>query len=453
MPSHSLTLRFCDTHGNPLCFQALEITVNHQKIALYLNKEGYSDPLVLSPTDWEGTVVIDHCETLDLQTGYPTHKQMIALPLYRKAGLLLLTVIPAPIVIHLQKEPLLNAEQIDYFKQNGNNALLFIHGYHIDFGQYGCYPDTFEFTNPISIVEPHFKDAYEKNIHTQIEFKKTHYTRTICCDLTHPDEISAAFPELMLPYKQHFSRYRAGENPEGIGAENAVFNGTGACQWFVHMEYNFNRAAGLPIHQYGGYTRILGVHWPGKVGLANFQQAERNCDDFSDPFRRLLQQLIEHNIQINIVAHSLGCRIVLQALKKLAEKNKEDCIEQVILWQAALPSHALTDHPAFYNAYKSAKSMTILHSLKDTILRTFYSSSHLNTFSIIDALGYKGAKQDPLFITLQKSKRVLSVDHTPYLHGHSFMKVPSASLMQNVYQEYIIGGNFGIKSFGQYPLV
>ncbi len=453
MKSHQRLIRCCYTNGSPLTQQLFLITLNDQKVQINLNEEGYSQDLSSIISNWDGTLTIDHCEMIDNRTGYPTHKQVFPLHhLKDNPSPLLITVLPPPIVVNLSHQFLLNNEQLKYFKENGNNVLLFIHGYNLKLGNYGCYPQTYEIQKNLAIIEPQFKNADEKTSNEYIEFKKSQYTRTICCDLTRSEEILAFFPELFHCYKNYFSRYHTRYNPEGLGTENTLFNGTEAHQWFVHMEYNFNYAAGFRSGNYQLYTRLLNIYWPGNVYLADFREAEKIADNTANILYSLIKQLIDQKIMINIVAHSLGCRIVLQTMRKLAENGYQQCLEHIILWQAALPSNALTNNPIFSGAYKSSKKISVLYSPKDSVLRTFYATSDLNKFIFNEALGYAGIKMDRLSTSLQSTGRLINVNQSKHLFGHSFMKIPSPQLMQDIYKEYIIGGQSGIRHFGRYSL-
>jgi len=460
--SKTLALCFQYTYGKPLPPQSFTIVLNNQTFAIDLDTEGCSNPIPLDTLGEDGFCIIDRFEMIDLNTGYPTHKQTIYFQ-NLTASVLIIQVLPPPIIANLTHErphaaiPPLTAQQIQYFKDNGKNALLFVHGYNLPFGQYGCYPESYSLQQQnMAISEHHLKDPFEHSKNISVTFQKSAYTRTIACPLhlQQPDEIIARFPALSLYYQAHPLKlnYKAEYNPEGLGETEAFFNGTDAKHWFTHMEYNFNRAAGFNGKHYKDYTRILNVYWPCGNGLTDFALAEKMADDAALRFLALIQQLLTEKICIHIVAHSLGCRMVLQSLRLLAKQdiNVKEPIEQTVLWQPAVPNTLLTQDLNFTKIENISKTISVLYSTKDSVLRTLYTTAQLKNLPIQQALGYTGPKGDPKIQWLQKSGKLICVDQSQWLFGHSFMKLPTEALMREIYQQYIIGGQYGIQSFGNY---
>ena len=462
-----IVLRFSYTDGRPLANQTIPAFLNDSPINLSLNSEGLTS-LCKGLEASARSLMINHFEMLDLKTNYPTHEQVILFPEVFKSKashfsespsvnpIIDIIVIPPPLFVNLGEYAPLSTEAVQYFKHNGNNALLFIHGYNVALGEYGNYPQGYEFEKDLSIIETRFKHSHEHKQNTSLKFKTSSkqekYLRTIAYDLSIPAEILAKFPELSITFAQYFSEFKPEFNPEGLGETYSLLNGTESHQWFTQMEYNFNRAAGFFPPHYQDYTRILGIHWPGCDSAIDFKQAEQNANQLDQEFCALIHQLLENNIHINIVALSLGSRLALRMMKRLVDKGYEECIEQVALWQAALPNSILTNDKNFENAYKATKKLIVLYSKEDYILQNLYAPSTLSAFSITHALGYKGVKAEASALLLQKQGRLIQADQSKYLHGHSYMKVPTQKLMQDIYQEYIIGGKHGIKQFGRYNL-
>lgn len=458
--SFYLVLHFCYPSGKSAQLDPFKDLINHKTIPIHLNQQGHSEPISLEAFQFPIICHIDHLEMIDLNTGYPTHQQIITITASTTLQpiTLLITVLPPPIVIDLNpKQPtLLNTKQLRYFKEHGNNAVLFIHGYNLSLGEYGCYPNNYQIQQNNAISEHHLKDFNESSKNLSLEFTKSLYTRTIACNFAIPDEIINRFPALFLYYQSRFAHisHHPAYNPEGLGKNDAFFNGTEAKHWFIHMEHNFNRAAGFDNKNYQPYTRTLNVHWPSGNGMTEFMTAEKMAEQSAVYFFNLLQQLIAEEIQISIVAHSLGCRVVLQALQILATQNPSlshlTPINQVVLWQAAIPNTALDNDAIFGRAHQNTKKIILLYSKKDTVLQTLYSTAKVNRLSFQKALGYCGPRLSPSILVLQKSGKLVCVDQTKLLLGHSFMKVPTNELMRDIYQEYIIGGQQGIQHFGNY---
>jgi hypothetical protein len=101
---------------------------------------------------------------------------------------------------------------------------------------------------------------------------------------------------------------------------------------------------------------------------------------------KLVKQLYENKIRINIIAHSLGCRVLVVLMQTLAENGITNCLDRVIFWQAAIADSALSnsvahDHSTKFNchfplAYQAAKSISVLYSLNDNVLHFHYLLSN-----------------------------------------------------------------------------
>lgn len=496
-------LQFHYTNHQPLMLQSFPIFLNDIPVILHLDKQGYSQELEL-PESLENSnfCKIDHFEMIDHNTGFPTHCQTFSKEDFIKHStesknslpiIFPIKVLPPPMIIDLHYEnALLSPEHLQYFKDNGNNALIFVHGYDLPLGDYGYYPESYEIQPDLGISEFQYKNSSEhiQNYHLSskqhycqhhtLNFKKSPYRRSIACKLDKPDEILARFPELLLSYPQHFSKlcHNPSHNPEGLGDKEAFFNGTHARHWFTHIEYNFNCAAGFSGKNFEHYTRILNIHWPSGSGMTEYKLAERMATQSAGRFVKIIQQLIAENIKIHIVAHSLGSRLVLDMLRSLVEPNEiklngveqikakeqktssrtfksiddDYPIENLILWQAAIPHTLLFEDPLYCEIPNLVRKINVLYSKNDRILQTLYSTAQLNQCSLIKALGYAGPPANDIVKVLQKAGKLICADQTQLLLGHSFMKIPTEQLMREIYQEYIIGGSYGVSQFGRYTL-
>jgi len=343
------------------------------------------------------SLIIDTLEMLDCKTGYPTHYQEIDLKTCGES--VTIKILPPPICIDLSpfatKCPsnLLTYEQIQYFKRNGNNALIFIHGYSVKAGTQGHYPTGF--TTMRAPGSPH------ETAPPYIAFKGENYPRTIACHYHQLPELMDQLSGLAPYYPYSFKSYHP-EHCLEILNDMHFINGTHSCQWHTMMEYNFNRAAGFKGN-YEQYTRILHIHWPGDTDDINFGQAE----DIAKQYGRLpdcgLSNIIKtlhfHNIEVNIVAHSLGTALLMHALSKIGQElvadyavtktKKSPPIQQVILWQAAIPNTVFAEdvhshHDARCNSHfpyaiEACNKINVLHSKRDTVLQLAYTTSKLVT--------------------------------------------------------------------------
>ncbi len=263
----------------------------------------------------------------------------------------------------------LTEKEITYFKAQGNNATIFIHGFNVPYGTYGCQVESVEASGE-PIVPP---DIY---------FNTS--PRTIYRDL---DMLNTVFPGIneypdALPYDLR----------KGDDSSNDRINGSNAHNWFVHIEDNLNRATGqFDRTNYMKYQRVIHIAWSGDVGVKQYSQSEDKANEAGIKLVTILKQLIDHGIEVNIIAHSMGNRVLLTALNELVNakdpKNKDyqhyhEKINQVFMWEAAVSSTAFSDRADLDKSYKynqhfiyaanAVKKITVLGTRYDDVLMAPY---------------------------------------------------------------------------------
>ncbi len=177
---------------------------------------------------------------------------------------------------------------------------------------------------------------------------------------------------------------------------------TAAHQWFSRMEYNLNTAAGWDGQNDIPYTRIAGIAWQGNPKNPGDFRADYAMTGFAaQKLVGLLQQLQDHGITINLIAHSCGCQVLLETLNLAAVAGIQ--VNQAILWEAAVSNRALdasslllpldlraSSHssekilstPSYFpETLKATQGLTILYSKQDTILGNIAAKPTQKTWS------------------------------------------------------------------------
>lgn len=173
-----------------------------------------------------------------------------------------------------------------------------------------------------------------------------------------------------------------------VREEKTMDKSEGALAWYPNMEYNLNKAAGFEDdYRDKRYTRIIGMAWSGDVFPLDYLKAENCADTAAKSLSNLIKQLKGAGVEINIIAHSLGNRVLLCALNELAQDEANyNIINQSFLWQAACPDTALSNSNAhdssakgnwfLPHAYKASRTLVVLHSEHDEILPREYAIAH-----------------------------------------------------------------------------
>jgi hypothetical protein len=346
----------------------------------------------------------------------------------------------------------LSQDQIDYFKAQGHNAFIFVHGYNVGFGDFA------QQINNIQLQGDQFEIGWSSKPQTIL--------RSF-------DILAKQFPVLYLGRGEGIA---IPDSLQSSDEDHDALNGSEMHNWLLHIEDNLNRATGqFDGSDYTKYQRIIGIAWKGQIGGmfsdAMFLPAEKQADNTTliEHLSGLLLQLSKAKITINIMAHSLGSRVVLNALQHLGNKGKRNIVEHLFLWDAAVANNALsTDYSApYFHAANVTDKITVLYSQFDRVLEDAYSGDkflglqtlpkvHLGLESPIphSALGLNGVTN--LNIIKQLGDKLIQAPltrwatHEGFTATHNYMKIPSKDIMVHGYQTYVINARQGVKVFGSY---
>lgn len=250
---------------------------------------------------------------------------------------------------------LLRADELLYFRENGNNATIFIHGFNVPFGGFARHAE---------LRNWHHDILREQTTPMHLAYGNT--TATIYRDREMLDR----------QYGRWHERYPG--LYQAIDLEN--LNGGGAHNWFLHMEDNLNRATGqFDRRDYRQFTRMIHLAWSGDVFALDYMAAEANANQAGFVLAGVIDQLVGEGIAVNVIAHSLGGRVLLVAMNLLGQMpRRQECIAHAFLWQPAVPDTALSNDPGkdtsvlrnwtFTHAHRAAKKIVVLHSNRDNIL-------------------------------------------------------------------------------------
>jgi hypothetical protein len=257
--------------------------------------------------------------------------------------------LPPPVILNLREDASpqgdrLSPDQLAYFRANGNNALIFVHGYNVAHGDWGRF-----------LNGDRRSPQWHGNTRSFSRGPKWHpYKATIKQD---PEALAEGYPFTL---------------------DDGDVNGSGAHNWAVHMEYQLNKAAGFDGRDWMPYSRIITVSWPGDTGATDFLQAELKAMAAGRRLVPLLQQLQDAGVAVNLITHSLGARVALTALNILGTTGRYNWVDHLFLWQPAVADNALSNDPerdvhplglgVFPAAYKAARQIVVLHSKKDGVL-------------------------------------------------------------------------------------
>lgn len=278
----------------------------------------------------------------------------------------------------------LTKDELTYFKNNGDNVTIFIHGFNVPYGEFGEYIESLEYVN--LKVEDLTKGLNFPQKYYQLRVKKSNTKKTIKLNFdAHIKNLDKTLSSKELKFSHDYEPLR--DSIEGVGMHS----------WLTDFEDNLNNAAGFN-KDYSEFTRGIFIAWPGEPNSpADYMAANAQSKKTGRAFAELLLQLrtFSPNMEINVIAHSQGNGVMLSAFDYLGEYHPSKKVNHAFAWQAALPFTALNGesestgiNPHYLSidikqkvererkqdpwylpyAYKGSEHFTVLYSQNDNIV-------------------------------------------------------------------------------------
>ncbi len=297
--------------------------------------------------------------------------------------------LPPPMLLNLRFKQKLSSKKrkeeinkiVQQVKADGKSATLFIHGFNVPIGAIGRFP------NPTELGENPAYDSLKDSRGIQTPY------------LYYGDIIGQRVRNVIAEHRNfyEYSNRTTGGGGRDIDAQlkfetqiifnsmDTKFNGKDALAWFPSVEYYLNLAASgatsanAKLSDWKKYSRIIGVTWSGSVDPSRtFFRAEIYANEAGRKLAKDISTLLENNIQVNIITHSLGARVALAALNILGDTNQPKKIKNLIMLEAAVADNAITANytreknpvamELFPFAYKAAEYIRIMYSKEDGVL-------------------------------------------------------------------------------------
>lgn len=130
------------------------------------------------------------------------------------------------------------------------------------------------------------------------------------------------------------------------------------------------------------HDEVIGYVWPGGNKKLGYLGAKQRARQLSRRISKLLNSLIGSASSVDIVAHSMGCFLFLESMKK---SNKAK-IRNIYLMASAVNNYGLSDGLHYSNAVSHCKGIYIFKSTDDSVLRRAFPIGEKGD----KALGYTG---------------------------------------------------------------
>ena len=178
-----------------------------------------------------------------------------------------------------------------------------------------------------------------------------------------------------------------------------------------------------------GADGIIAVLWPGDhwFGPLSYSFEGRDADDTAFELARFLHDTLRPDAEISIVGHSLGCRVIMETIKRLNALGRE--VNQVCLMAPAIDDDSLSGPHEYLQETNGVQRVAAMSSRKDKVLKFAYPAGDLLQAFLFwrdsgdYALGYHGPREhkksgtvvptNVLDLRIAKGKDVNHGDYVP----------------------------------------
>ncbi|MBS0624539.1 MAG: alpha/beta hydrolase [Verrucomicrobia bacterium] len=154
------------------------------------------------------------------------------------------------------------------------------------------------------------------------------------------------------------------------------------------------------------YDETIGYIWPCNMNHLTYLDARNNADAVAPRLKEFILKLRNLGAQIDVVAHSMGNRLVMQALN--FSEDDPFLVTNFLAVAPAVDNEAIEKGEEFYLSTQHCLNFFVFFSERDDVLKWVYPVPEFDR-----ALGYKGAEHPA-----RLSKNVQLIDCTAIIDGH-----------------------------------
>jgi len=132
------------------------------------------------------------------------------------------------------------------------------------------------------------------------------------------------------------------------------------------------------------YDQVIGYVWPCYDSLWDYYAAEKNIDFVMPRLRNILVHLQSSGSNVDVIAHSLGNRLVLEVLN-FEKEISESLINNFFSVAPAVNDDSIDKNNAFALSTLNCTNMFVFYSQRDAVLKWLYPLVEWD-----EALGYEG---------------------------------------------------------------
>lgn len=188
------------------------------------------------------------------------------------------------------------------------------------------------------------------------------------------------------------------------------------------------------------YDIVIGYLWPGDNERLEYFTAKKNAEALSRRMNASLGQLTLQAARVDLFAHSMGNRLIFEALKRFPENPMNRPIHNFYSLAPAVDNESLEKGEDYYPSTKQCENIFVFHSERDDVLKYLYVAAEWDL-----ALGFKGEE-----CSRHVPKNVQFIDCTAFVGGHSeyFRTLPVYQFIEYQYARLIPSSAMHLKLLG-----
>ena len=120
------------------------------------------------------------------------------------------------------------------------------------------------------------------------------------------------------------------------------------------------------------YDLVIGYIWPGYESFIEYELAVEHADALKERVQAHLLELHHITPHIDVIAHSLGNRVILEALNFESVNKERPFIRNFFALAPAVDASSIEENRPYYNSVKNCENFFVFHSFKDDVLKLLY---------------------------------------------------------------------------------
>ncbi len=157
------------------------------------------------------------------------------------------------------------------------------------------------------------------------------------------------------------------------------------------------------------YEVVIGYLWPGYDDTLDYYAAKKHAEELATRTRSHLVLLSSVAAKVDILAHSMGNRLVFKALSYPSKPFTRKLVQKFFSLAPAIDDDDIEKKHRYSLAMQNCESLYVFYSRQDEVLEFLYTTAERK-----EALGFEGIQD-----LRQLPKNVQLVDCSEIVGGHS----------------------------------